>query len=142
MFDLIQECRIDERKVTVHDLITKYSLNRINFPSTIHFNSDIVESLLFRIPTNKIWMYTLADDQYHVLSGNYIFDIDAFVNDLYPLENLKLFPDYNGFRFSDMKGSLQRRIEENYLDVVVVRIYKYSSIPIITEKINNICLTF
>lgn len=141
MFDLIDECSIDERKITVHKLLTKYSLNRTSYPTT-HFNSDIIESLFFRLPTNKIWLYTISNEQCHILSGNYIFDIDAFVNDLYPLENLKLFPEYDGFKFSDMKQSLQRRIEENYLDVVLVHIYKHRNVSIITEKIKNICLTF
>jgi hypothetical protein len=141
MFNLLEEYRIDERKITVHDLITKYSLHRTNFPNSIYFSSDIIESVLFKIPTNKIWIYTLIDNQYYVLSGNYIFDIDAFMNDLYPLENLKLFAEYNGFRFSDMKRNLQRRIEETYLDVVIVHIYKSSNIPIIIKKINSVCFT-
>jgi hypothetical protein len=140
MFDILNETRIDERKICVHNLLTDYSLNKTNTPNNIYFNSDIIESILFRLPLNKIWIYTLIDD-YYVQHGHYIFDIEAYINDLYPLKDLKLFPEYNGFRFSELSRSLQRRIEEYSLDVVFIRIYKHSDLDTVLEKINSICLT-
>lgn len=113
---------IRSHSVSLIDLLNSVeSLQKFNdYISTTsnQTKTEIIESLLIRIPSPTIWRIMKCSDEQCVIFDGYKFieTILEFVNDKFELSDM-IFNDLNGCKFSDLHVAFQRRIKETSINV-------------------------
>ena len=76
--------------------------------------SRLIESILVRFPLPAFYFDGSNDDKWLVVDGlQRLSSLNNYVNlEAFGLENLEFLTQFNGKKFSELPGSLQRRIEE------------------------------
>lgn len=76
--------------------------------------SRLIESILIRFPLPAFYFDGSDDDNWLVVDGlQRLSALNSFVvRQTFALQNLEFLSQFNGFRFTDLPGNLQRRIEE------------------------------
>jgi hypothetical protein len=84
--------------------------------------SEWIESIFVRVPTQKMFVEHNYDrNRFTFIVRNPVFDAAVhFVNNTFPLTDMKFFPDEDGKYFEDLPPVLQRRITENYFEFILV----------------------
>jgi hypothetical protein len=84
--------------------------------------SRLIESILVKFPLPAFYFDGSNDENWLVVDGlQRLSSLDNFVNkESFPLQNLEFLNQFNGFRFSELPGYLQRRIEEFEITAYVI----------------------
>lgn len=78
--------------------------------------SRLIESLLLRIPLPVFYVAADENDRWSVVDGiQRLTTIYDFAKNAFPLSNLEYLTKLNGYKFSELPRSFQRRIEETSL---------------------------
>ena len=84
--------------------------------------SELIESILMGIPIPIMYLFETADGRKQVVDGRQrITSIFDFLNNKFPLRDLKILHDLNGSRFSDLDKKLQGIFEDYQLHVYVIQ---------------------
>lgn len=84
--------------------------------------SELIESILMGIPIPIMYLFETADGRKQVVDGRQrITTIFDFLNNKFPLRDLKILHDLNGSRFSDLDKKLQGIFEDYQLHVYVIQ---------------------
>ncbi|MDR2274896.1 MAG: DUF262 domain-containing protein [Sphingobacterium sp.] len=89
---------------------------------TISKKSQLIESILIRIPLPVFYFDGSDDDNWLVVDGlQRLSTLDEFVNkESFSLNGLEYLSAFKGMKFSDLPGHLQRRIEEFEITAYVI----------------------
>ena len=83
---------------------------------------ELIESILMGIPIPIMYLFETADGRKQVVDGRQrITTILDFLNNKFPLRDLKILHDLNGSRFSDLDKKLQGIFEDYQLYVYVIQ---------------------
>ena len=83
---------------------------------------ELIESILMGIPIPIMYLFETADGRKQVVDGRQrITTILDFLNNKFPLRDLKILHDLNGSRFSDLDKKLQGIFEDCQLYVYVIQ---------------------
>lgn len=127
MNPLLEKIRTQKTSYTLDAVMPKV-LNQLGWDAS----TEIIEAILARIDLPALLcksVYTsLADGSLPSFEGfkvignsqNIWGSIASYVKDYYRLRNCKLFPDLEGKLFSELSRPMQRRIEEKYLDFIII----------------------
>ncbi|MGA8497486.1 MAG: DUF262 domain-containing protein [Xanthobacteraceae bacterium] len=109
--------RIDHREV---DLAPEFQRRaRVWHP---HRKSQLIESLLLRIPLPVFYVAANEHDDWAVVDGlQRLTTIYDFVKDEFPLAGLEYLSPLDGMTFSDLDRAMKRRIEETELVINVIQ---------------------
>lgn len=84
--------------------------------------SELVESILMGIPIPIIYLFETAEGRKQVVDGRQrITAIIDFLNNEFPLKDLKILHELNGLRFSDLDKKLQGAFEDYQLFMYVIQ---------------------
>jgi hypothetical protein len=84
--------------------------------------SELIESILMGIPIPIMYLFETADGRKQVVDGRQrITTIFDFLNNKFPLRDLKILHDLNGSRFSGLDKKLQGIFEDYQLHVYVIQ---------------------
>ncbi len=109
--------RIDHEEV---DLAPEFQRRARVWP--IHRRSQLIESLLLRIPLPVFYVSADATDNWAVVDGlQRITTIYDFVKGAFKLSGLEYLTTLDGMSFADLDRSMKRRIEETELVVNVIQ---------------------
>lgn len=84
--------------------------------------SRLIESILVKFPLPAFYFDGSNDNNWLVVDGlQRLSSLDNYVNkESFPLQNLEFLNQFNGFKFSELPGYLQRRIEEFEITAYVI----------------------
>ncbi len=83
--------------------------------------SQLIESLLLRIPIPVFYVAADADERWAVVDGvQRLSTITAFIQGKFRLSGLEYLTELNGSLFSDLRRAFQRRIEETQVVVNII----------------------
>lgn len=84
--------------------------------------SRLIESILVKFPLPAFYFDGSDDNKWLVVDGlQRLSSLDNYVNkESFPLQNLEFLNQFNGFKFSELPGYLQRRIEEFEITAYVI----------------------
>lgn len=84
--------------------------------------SRLIESILVKFPLPAFYFDGSNDDKWLVVDGlQRLSSLENFVNkESFPLQNLEFLSQFTGYRFSELPGYLQRRIEEFEITAYVI----------------------
>src|SRR5713226_647298 len=85
--------------------------------------SQLIESLLLRIPLPVLYMSAWDDEKWAVVDGlQRLFTLKEFIiNESFALEGLEFLSTFEGLRFSQLSRQMQRRINETEITVHVIQ---------------------
>lgn len=85
--------------------------------------SRFIESLMLRIPVPPIYFDGANDSSWLVIDGFQRLDtLKSFILDrTMKLTNLEYFTCYNNYYFKQLPNNMQRRIEETYITIHVIK---------------------
>lgn len=84
--------------------------------------SELVESILMGIPLPIVYLFETKDGSKQVVDGRQrISTIVNFLQDEFPLKDLKILPEYNGKKFSDLPPFMQGVFEDFQLFCYVIQ---------------------
>ena len=87
-----------------------------------HKKSQLIESLLLRIPLPVFYVAADVDDSWAVVDGlQRLTTIYDFIKNEYPLVGLEYLDALKGLYFSDLDRGMKRRIEETELIINVIQ---------------------
>ena len=127
-----REVRIERQSVVIPNLRRRLENNEINLQPkfqrfadiwTAKAQSQLIESLLIKVPLPAFYMDARDDECWDVIDGlQRITTIKKFILDeSLRLSNLEFLVEYNGCTFSDLPRTLQRRIDETELTFYLLR---------------------
>ncbi|QKF65506.1 DUF262 domain-containing protein [Campylobacter corcagiensis] len=91
--------------------------------------SELIESILMGIPLPVIYFFQDKDGKNQVVDGRQrLTCIAEFLDDKFQLKKLKIIPDVNGKKFSELEPILQNKIEDYQLEI-------YTILPPTPEKV-------
>ncbi len=138
--------RIDNKEV---DLAPEFQRRaRLWHP---HKKSQLIESLLLRIPLPVFYVAANSDDDWAVVDGlQRLTTMYDFVKSQFVLKGLEYLKQFENFKFSDLDRAMKRRIEETELvinviqpgtpDEVMINIFKRintGGVPLNGQEIRN-----
>ncbi|WOL31331.1 hypothetical protein [Microcoleus phage My-WqHQDG] len=84
-------------------------------------SSRFIESLLIRIPLDKVWIEAVGNDKYELIDGHWrVAVLQNYLSDVFQLEGLEYLVEPEGLSFNQLPRHLQRRLEETSIGVVVI----------------------
>lgn len=103
----------------ISELVSKISPQPLTWDLTA--SSRFIESLLIRMPSDRIWVHALGGDLYELIDGHgRVAVLQNYLSDSFPLEGLEYLIDMEGIAFSQLHRRWQRRLGETRIDVVVI----------------------
>ena len=120
---------VDYNLSTVADLVKDDTINldpsyqrRFRWDTTKQ--SRLIESFLMNVPVPPIFLNEDEYGKYSIIDGKQRLSVvRAFLNDALTLTDLKMFPDINGMRFSDLPSTLRNvlRTRPTIRAIIVLR---------------------
>jgi Protein of unknown function DUF262 len=120
---------VDYNLSTIADLVTDDTINlepryqrRFRWDHTKQ--SRLIESFLMNVPVPPIFLNEDEYGKYSIIDGKQRLSVvKAFLNDALTLSDLKMFPDINGMRFSDLPPTLRNvlRTRPTIRAVIILR---------------------
>jgi len=84
--------------------------------------SELIESILMSIPLPVIYLFETKEGKKEVVDGRQrITTIIDFMNNEFSLSDLKMLPNINGDKFSDLEPLLQSKIEDYQLMAYIIQ---------------------
>jgi len=111
--------RVKKGKLLLNpDFQRKYKWNRENEEKT----SKFIESCLMRIPLPACYFAEREDGKLMIIDGvQRIMTIQRFFDDEFALQNLEIFSDLNGKKFSELDSYLQRDLKNYTIKCIIFR---------------------
>ena len=118
-------------KITIDSIVKRIKNDELEFDSSfqrksglrsIKQKSQLIESIILRIPLPAFYFDASDDDKWQIIDGlQRIGTLKEYVVDnSFSLTGLEFLLDLNGSRFDELPRSLQRRIEETNLNAYLV----------------------
>ncbi|MEG0577298.1 MAG: DUF262 domain-containing protein [Bacilli bacterium] len=118
-------------KMTIDSIIKRITYGELEFDSdfqrksglwNIVQKSQLIESILLRIPLPAFYFDATNDDKWLIIDGlQRISTLKEFVVDKsYSLKGMEFLKELNGLKFDKLPRSLQRRIEETNVNAYLV----------------------
>lgn len=126
----VTDFNIHTIKLTAKDILDRFDYVKCDLDE--YHKSDIIESILLRIPMKKICIHDDGWAKEHIFIGAEIIQsIDEFYTNSFKLTTDII--DLGGhFYYKELPRSVQRRIDQSYIDFVVLNTWKkdldYSSV--------------
>lgn len=126
----VTDFNIRTMKLSAKDILDRFDYVKRDLDE--YHKSDIIESILLRIPIKKICIHDDGWAKEHIFIGAEIIQsIDEFYNNSFKLTTDII--DLGGeFYYKDLPRSIQRRIDQSYIDFTVLDTWKkeldYSSV--------------
>lgn len=106
------------RRWYVSDLVKRLPALPLTWDTTT--SSRFIESLLIRMPTDKVWVEAVAIG-YELIDGRgRVAVLQNYLSDMFHLGGIEYLVDLEGLRFSQLSRSWQRRLQETPIDVVTI----------------------
>lgn len=103
----------------VSDLVKHIPLQPLTWDLTT--SSRFIESLLIRMPSDKVWVYAVVGTGYELIDGRgRVAVLQNYLDGMFHLESLEYLVDLEGLDFNQLQRNWQRRLEETSIDVVVI----------------------
>ena len=84
--------------------------------------AELVESILMGIPIPVMYLFEMRDGSKQVVDGRQrIAAILDFLNDKLILRDLKILPEYNNFKFSDLDAKMQGIFEDSQMYFYIIQ---------------------
>ena len=84
--------------------------------------AELVESILMGIPIPVMYLFEMRDGSKQVVDGRQrIAAILDFLNDKLILKDLKILPEYNNFKFSDLDAKMQGIFEDSQMYFYIIQ---------------------
>lgn len=84
--------------------------------------AELVESILMGIPIPVMYLFEMRDGSKQVVDGRQrIAAILDFLNDKLILRDLRILPEYNNFKFSDLDAKMQGIFEDSQLYFYIIQ---------------------
>lgn len=84
--------------------------------------AELVESILMGIPIPVMYLFEMRDGKKQVVDGRQrISAILDFLNDKLVLKNLKILPEYNDCKFSDLDAKMQGIFEDSQMYFYIIQ---------------------
>lgn len=123
-----QEVKYDLRDFTVAFLVEQFRADVFYIPDyqrlfvwTPKHRCRFVESVLLGLPIPMMFVADMNDGRLEIVDGaQRIQTLESFVSDDFRLSKLERLPSLNGFRFSDLPASQQRKFGTKALRIVVL----------------------
>jgi len=102
-------------------------------------SSRLIESLLLNVPIPVCYFAELTDGTYSVIDGQQrLTSISRFMKDLYPLTGLRVRPELNKKRFSELDKADQRLIKTRTIRCIVIQRESHPDIRFdVFERLNQ-----
>jgi uncharacterized protein with ParB-like and HNH nuclease domain len=99
----------------------------------------LIESLLLNVPIPVCYFAELADGTYSVIDGQQrLTSISRFLGNLYPLTGLRVRPELNKKRFSELEKTDQRLIKTRTIRCIVIQRESHPDIRFdVFERLNQ-----
>ncbi len=115
---------LDKRTLSIGELLSKdRNITYASKNDHTEFNSDVVESVLVRVPLRPLVVLGSDDSVYTVVNT---FQFNSIVNyylNLYKLSNLKYLDERFNCTFEEMHIAFRRRILETNVEVITIPHY-------------------
>jgi hypothetical protein len=83
--------------------------------------SKLIESFIINIPVPPIFLYEQAYNSYEVMDGQQrITAIDDFYQNKFALTGLDLWPELNGFKYSDLPNKIRAGLDRRSISSIVL----------------------
>jgi hypothetical protein len=102
-------------------------------------SSRLIESLLLNVPIPVCYFAELGDGTYSVIDGQQrLTSISRFIMNLFPLSGLRVRPELNKKRFSELEKSDQRLIKTRTIRCIVIQQESHPDIRFdVFERLNQ-----
>lgn len=118
---------IDQAKyplVNIKEIFKNYKLQpsyQRNRVWDVKRKSRLIESLIVNVPIPPVFLYENSFSKYEVMDGlQRISTIIEFMNDNLKLEGLDLWPELNGFVYSQLPEVIKSSINTRYLSATII----------------------
>lgn len=83
--------------------------------------SRLIESLILNVPIPPVFLYEQEFSRYEVMDGRQrLTAISQFYGNEFPLQGLKLWPELNDRKYSDLPEQVRRGIDRRFLSAIVL----------------------
>lgn len=111
---------INEKKFCIISIAELIENGKIDFDHSVPANAKLFEYIIHKIPMKEpILKYNLDKDSellFKVYTNNALFNtIYKYIVNDEPLENMTMFEEFNGKRFSELEPRYRRRINETMI---------------------------
>lgn len=137
----LKEIRIDKGRMSIYEIKRKIddtkrgnikldpAFQRGDEKWTIKQNSELIESILMGIPLPVIYFFQDEKGLRQVVDGRQrLTCIIKFLNDEFKLSSLKIIPNINNKKFSELEPMLQNKLEDYQLEI-------YTMLPPTPERV-------
>jgi hypothetical protein len=122
---------IEQRSVYIHDFMSSVTVgDKFGYQMEDELktyqnsqDSNIIESILIRIPLPGVWAdFISGGNTCYLLSHHKLIGaINNFINDSYPLKELEYLIEHESKRYSELPRYLQRRILETKINLNLIK---------------------
>jgi len=119
---MINNIDVRNSKWSVSTLLKKYNSKQLNLVGDILLNSETIEKILLNIPLQKQVVDARNELEFRCLSPELITIIHYMNDDFKLLSSGLLFlqSEIGDCKFSQLERKYQRRIEDYYLDLIMI----------------------
>jgi hypothetical protein len=115
------EVDMSQSTLRVQEIIEKFDKPEF-FDWSIKRQSDYIESILIGIPLNPIYVDLSFEEKKYIFEGKERYAaLQNFIqHQEFALTGLKYYSEFEGMKFSELPGFLQRKIEEREITVYFI----------------------
>ena len=83
--------------------------------------SKLIESFVINIPIPPVFLYEIDYSKYEVMDGlQRLTTLDDFYADKFKLKGLKIWPELNGYKYSELPEKIKQGIDRRYISTIVI----------------------